>query len=402
MIGGTGRMSGGTRRIWLVARREWNQRVRTTAFRVSTILSVAVVVALIMVPEMYGGGANPIRTIGLVGASSPQLPEVLTAAGDRLELTVKTREFGDGDAARIALRDDEVTVILIDQRELVWKAEADEQLGTTITSAIGFLERQAAIDELGLTAAEADRLLQPPELASSSLDPATEEETARADLGRVGVVLLFLMIAFYGGFVLVGVVEEKSSRVVEVLLSRVRPAELLAGKVLGIGLVGLAQFAIVVGAALAALSVSDNTVIPETASGTLGWVVFWFVLGFAFYSVLYAAAGALVSRQEETQSLVFPMTAVQLVAYVLAFAASESPGSAAAVLGSLFPPTAPMVMIVRIAHGGVPLWQIAAAVAIMGVTVAVLVRLAARIYAGGVLRFGARVPLREAWRGAEV
>lgn len=402
MIGGTGRMSGGTRRIWLVTRREWNQRVRTTTFRVSTILSVAVVVALIMVPEMYGGGANPIRTIGLVGASSPQLPEVLTAAGDRLELTVKTREFGDGDAARIALRDDEVTVILIDQRELVWKAETDEQLGTTITSAIGFLERQAAIDELGLTAAEADRLLQPPELASSSLDPTTEEETARADLGRVGVVLLFLMIAFYGGFVLVGVVEEKSSRVVEVLLSRVRPAELLAGKVLGIGLVGLAQFAIVVGAALAALSVSDNTVIPETASGTLGWVVFWFVLGFAFYSVLYAAAGALVSRQEETQSLVFPMTAVQLVAYVLAFAASESPGSAAAVLGSLFPPTAPMVMIVRIAHGGIPLWQIAAAVAIMGVTVAVLVRLAARIYAGGVLRFGARVPLREAWRGAEV
>jgi ABC-2 type transport system permease protein len=394
-------VSGGTRRAWLVARREWTARVRTTAFRVSTLLSIAVVVILVMTPEIYGGGEKPPRTVGLVGATSPRLPEVLRATGEELDLTVETRGFDDERAGRAAVRAGDVSVLLVDQEELVWKAEADEELRATVTAAVGVLERERAIDELGLTTAEAQRLLRPAELPSTSLDPTTEEETARADLGRIGVVLLFLMIAFYGGFVLTGVVEEKSSRVVEVLLSRVRPAELLAGKILGIGLVGLAQFSLVVGAALVALSYSDNTLAPETAPGTLAWIVFWFVLGYGFYSVLYAGVGSLVSRQEETQSLVLPMTAVQLVAYFLAFVSTEAPDGGAAVVGSLFPPTAPMVMIVRIAHGGVPLWQIVLSVALMVATITGLVRLAARVYAGGVLRFGARVPLSEAWRGAE-
>jgi ABC-2 type transport system permease protein len=392
-------MSGATRRVWLVARREWNQRARTTAFRVATLATIAVVVGLIMLVEAEGD-ERPTRTVGLVGASSAELPEVLKATGDQLELTVKTRPFADEEAGRAALRTDDVSVLLVGERALVWKAEVDEQLRTVVTSAVGVLERQRAIDELGITAEQTGRLLRPPDLASTSLDPATEEETARADLGRIGVVLLFMMIAFYGGFVVMGVVEEKSSRVIEVLLSRVRPAELLAGKILGIGLVGLAQFALVVGAGLVALSFTESTVIPETASGTLGWIVFWFVLGYAFYSVLYAAAGSLVSRQEESQSVVLPMTAVLFVAYILAFTATESPDSLAAVVGSLFPPTAPMVMIARIAHGGVPLWQTVLSVAVMALTVYGMVHLAARIYAGGVLRFGGRVRVGEAWRSA--
>jgi ABC-2 type transport system permease protein len=196
------------------------------------------------------------------------------------------------------------------------------------------------------------------------------------------------------------VVEEKSSRVVELLLSRLRPQELLAGKVLGIGMVGLAQFAVVAGSALAALALSHDTVAPMTTPGTIGWTVFWFVLGYGFYAVLYATAGSLVSRQEDTQSIQLPVTGMLLVAYFLAFAATESPDSAAAVVGSLFPPTAPMVMIVRIAHGGVPWWQIVLSVGLMVITIYGMVLLAGRIYAGAVLRIGPRLRLREAWQGA--
>jgi ABC-2 type transport system permease protein len=394
-------MSGGTRRTWLVARREWNQRARTTAFRVSTLVTIAIVVVLIMEPEIYGGGEEPRRTVGLVGASAPELPEALQGTGEQLDLTVTTRVFSDEDAGRAALRDGEVSVLLVDQRELVWQAEVDEELRTTVISAVAIVDGQRAIDELGLTAEQAERLLAPPDIRSSSLDATSSDVTARGDLGRVGVVLMFLMIAFYGGFVLTGVVEEKSSRVIEVLLSRVRPTELLAGKVLGIGLVGLAQFALVTAAGIVALSVADNSVIPETASGTLAWIVFWFVLGYGFYSVLYAAAGSLVSRQEETQSLVLPMTAVLFVAYLLAFMATESPDNVAAVAASLFPPTAPMVMIARNAHGAVPLGQTLLSVALMAISIYGMVLLAARVYAGAALRFGGRVPLKEAWRGAE-
>ena len=210
-----------------------------------------------------------------------------------------------------------------------------------------------------------------------------------------------MFISFYGGFLLVGVIEEKSSRVVEVMLSRLRPTELLTGKIAGIGLVGLAQFGLVAAAALIALAFSDNAQLPTTTRGTIGWVVFWFILGYAFYAVLYGAAGSLVSRQEEAQSMTFPITAVLIVAYLFALEAVQSPDSMATLIGSFLPPTAPLVMIVRIANGAVPWWQIGLSVLLMLVTIYGMLRLAGRIYAGAVLRTGGRVKLREAWRGAE-
>lgn len=395
-------MSGGWRRPWLVARREWNQRARSRAFLISTVISVLIIVALIVVPEMYGGGEKPTRTVGLVGETSSQLPTLLEASGNQMGLTVKTRAFADEAAGRAALRSGDLSVLLVDQRDLVWKAEPDDQLQAIVAAAVRVADEQQAIAELGLTPEQTQQLLHPPELSSTSLEPATKERSARAALAVIGVILLFTAIAFYGGFLLIGVIEEKSSRVVEVLLSRLRPTELLGGKILGIGLVGLAQFAVVAGSALVALRLSGNTLAPETTPSTIGWVVFWFVLGFGFYSVLYATAGSLVSRQEEAQSIQLPITAVLLVGYFFALSAAESPDGLGALIGSLFPPTAPMVMIVRLANGAVPWWQIVLSVALMVVTVYGMVQLAGRIYAGAVLRIGRRVRLREAWRGSEV
>ncbi len=391
----------GARRVWLVVRREWIQRVRSTAFRVSTVISAAIVVAIIAIPQIYGGGATPRRVVGVVGESSPQLASVLQAAGTQVDVTVRVRAFDDEAAGEDALRSGDADVLLVGQRALVWKAEVDEELGAVVTSSVQAVEQQRAIDELGLTTDEQQQL-RPVPLSSSSLEPVTKERTARMALATITLVLLLMFISFYGGFLLVGVIEEKSSRVVEVLLSRVRPTELLTGKIGGIGLVGLAQFALVAAAALIALAFSDNRDLPTTTPGTIGWVVFWFVLGYAFYAVLYGAAGSLVSRQEEAQSMTFPITAVLVVAYIFALEAAQSPDSLATLIGSFVPPTAPLVMIVRIANGSVPWWQIALSVALMLVTIYGMVRLAGRIYAGAVLRTGGRVKLREAWRGAEV
>ncbi len=393
-------MTGGTRRVWLVARREWNVRARSRAFQISTVIAILVVVALIAVPQMYGGG-DQTRTVGLAGQSSSQLPEILRAAGDQLDLSVKSRAYADEAVGLAALRSGDVSVLLVDQGRLVWKAQADDRLQAVVTSAVQVVEQQQTVGELGLTPEQAQRLLGPPDLSSRSLEPVTKEHTARVALATIGVILLFMAIVFYGGFLLVGIIEEKSSRVVEVLLSRLRPTELMAGKILGIGLVGLAQLALVAGAALVALALSDNTQIPKTAPSTIAWVVFWFVLGFGFYSVLYATAGSLVSRQEDAQSIQLPITAVLLVGYFWALGTAQSPDSVAAVLGSFFPPTAPMLMTVRIASGTVPWWQIVLSVALMVGAIYGMVQLAGRIYAGAVLRIGQRVRLREAWRGGE-
>jgi len=391
----------GARRVWLVIRREWIQRVRSTAFRVSTALSAAIVVAIIVIPQMYGGGATPTKVVGLVGGSSSQLPALLQSAGKQVELTMKTRSFDDESAGEEALRSGDVDVLLVDQRGLVWTAEVDDQLGAVVTAAVQAVEQQRAIDGLGLTP-EQQQQLRPLPLSTRSLEPVTKERTARIALATIALVLLLMFISFYGGFLLVGVIEEKSSRVVEVMLSRLRPTELLTGKIVGIGLVGLAQFSVVAVAALVALALSDNTDVPTTAGATIGWIVFWFILGYAFYAVLYGAAGSLVSRQEEAQSMTFPITAVLLVAYLFALGATQSPDSVTTLIASFVPPTAPMVMIVRIANGSVPWWQIGLSVVLMLVTIFGMLLLAGRIYAGAVLRVGGRVKLKEAWRGAEV
>lgn len=394
-------MTGGWRSLWLVARREWDQRVRSLSFRLSTLLSILIVVALIAVPEMYGGGSEPTHTVGLVGDSGAELPASLRSAGEEMGLSVRVREFADESSGRAALRSEDISALLVDQRDLVWRAEVDQGLQAAVISAVQALDRREAIAELGLTSEEAGRLIGPPDLRSTSLEPAAAERSARRDLGFVAVVMLFMAIAFYGGFVLVGVVEEKSSRVVEVLLARIRPAQLLGGKILGIGLVGLAQFALVVGSALVAVSLSGNTLLPSTTPSTLGWILFWFVTGYAFYSVLFATAGSLISRQEEAQSVQFPVTAFLLVGYVVAFQAAAAPEGVAALVGSLLPPTAPMVMTVLMAQGGVAWWHVALSAALLMATTYGMVLLAGRLYSGAVLRLGRRVRLREAWRGAE-
>jgi ABC-2 type transport system permease protein len=391
-------VSGATRRAWLVARREWSTRVRSVAFRISTLVSLLIVLAIIIVPAIVGGGSRPTRTVGVVGPNPPQLAVVLGAAGRQAGLTVKTEAFADAAAGRAALRSGDVAVLLIDQRELLWKAETDPEVEVVVTSAVQTLDRERAIAQLGLTPEQARRLLQPPNLTSRSLEPSTKERTARIALATIGLVLLFMAISIYGGFLLVGVIEEKSSRVVEVLLSRLRPTELLVGKTAGIGLVGLAQFVLIGAAALVALSLTKTNLAPRTTPATIAWTVFWFILGYGFYSVLFAAAGSLVSRQEDAQSMTFPITALLLVGYLLAFATLRSPDSAAAVIGSLVPFTAPMVMTVRIASGAVPWWQIALSVTLMVASIVAMVQLAARVYAGALLRIGQRVKVRDAWR----
>ena len=389
------------RRVRLVARREWNQRVRSTAFRISTLLSAAIVVALIAVPQMYGGGVTHTRTVGLVGESSSQVAGLLEASGERAALPVTARTFQDEHAADSALRSGDVDVLLVDRQSLVWKAEADGQLATIVASAVQAAELQRAIEHGGLSP-DQQRLLRPPQLASRSLEPVSGERPAREGLAVIGLLLLFLAISVYGSSLLVGVVEEKSSRVVEVLLSRLKPTELLWGKIAGIGVVGLAQFAIVAATALITLQLSHDTQAPATTPATIGWTVFWFVLGFGFYAVLYGAAGSLVSRQEDAQSMTLPIGAVLLVGYLFSLEAIQSPDGVVALIGSFLPPTAPMVMIVRIASGAVPWWQIVLSALLMIGTTFAMVSLAGRVYTGAVLRVGRRVKLAEAWRGAEL
>ena len=190
-----------------------------------------------------------------------------------------------------------------------------------------------------------------------------------------------MSLAFYGQWVITGVVEEKNNRVVELILSTVRPRHLLAGKVIGIGLLGFAQLALVAGlaAVLLAAGVFDA---PAELGGDIALVIPWFALGFALYAVAYAAAGALASRQQNADTAGQPVTYTLLAVYFAGYVAlSSDPNGLLANVLTVFPLTAPLVLPARSALVGVPLWEHALAVVLVLGSIYALVRFAGRVYA---------------------
>ncbi len=207
-----------------------------------------------------------------------------------------------------------------------------------------------------------------------------------------------MAIATYGAMVLSGVVEEKASRVVEVLLARMPARSLLAGKIAGIGLLGLGQIVLTAAVALAAITLTDSFDIPAVRGAVLAWVVVWFVLGYALYATVFGALGSLASRPEDAQSVAGPVSAVLIAGYFVSFAAIGSPSTVWAKLVSYFPATAPLAMPNRIAMGATAWWEPLVAITLTIAAIAALVQLGGRVYTGGVLHTGATLKLRDAWQ----
>ena len=206
-----------------------------------------------------------------------------------------------------------------------------------------------------------------------------------------------MVISTFGGLVLTGVVEEKASRVVEVLLARIPARTLLAGKVTGIGLLGLAQVAVTALAALVATATVDSFDVPAARGAVIAWVIVWFVLGYALFAMVYGALGSLASRTEDAQSVAAPVTVVLVAGYFVSFAAIGSPDTLWAKLVSFFPATAPFAMPSRIAMGATAWWEPFGAAALTLLAIAGLVEFGGRVYAGAILHTGPTLKLRDAW-----
>ena len=250
----------------------------------------------------------------------------------------------------------------------------------------------------GVDAATTARLLSPVSVDNVQIG-AVSGRTADDDAAvALMTVALLAAIVIYGNLVLTGVVEEKSSRVVEVLLARVPAKALLGGKVVGIGLLGLGQLAVTAGAALVALMVVDSVDLPAVTGGVLAWVLAWFVLGYALYAMVYGALGSLASRTEDAQAVAGPVGYVLVAGYWASFMAlSADPDGAWARILSLFPATAPLAMPGRIALGATQWWEAPAAVLLTLAAIAGLVSFAGRVYGNAVLRTGALLRLRDTW-----
>jgi ABC-2 type transport system permease protein len=385
------------RGAWLlVARRDFRVRLRDKGFAISTAITLTVLSAFILI-RAYGGDGTPSYDLGVVGAASAGAAAAAVADQQKVEITVHA--FPDEGDGRQALNDGEIDALLEGDR-LIGQRDVPKQL-SDIVQASAVAERiRAALAQAGLSPERLAEVLDPNPVRVEAVEPADPNRDSNAAVAFIGVILLYGQLFGYGVWVATGVIEEKASRVVEILLAAISPRQLLAGKVIGIGTLGIAQLAFIAAFAIGLSMATGAISIPASALCAAALVLAWFVLGFAFYAGLFAVSGALVSRMEELQNAMVPINIIILVSFFISVGALQDPDSPLVVIASLVPFSAALAMPVRIVLGAATLPQIGASVVILVGSTALLIPLAGRIYAGAILRTGARVKLRDAWRAS--
>lgn len=379
------------RMTWLVARREILQRGRTRVFAITTVILMIAVALGVALPAILSGSGKPQR-VGIVGGDTATMTSIVTEAGRLAGVKAVPVPEPDVAAAEAALRSGDVSAVLVGDTEILVK---QVPLGG-VSGALGTLAQLAGLSRLietvpGAAAAVAHGIALP----VRGLEPPSKPLSSRLT-GLFTVVLVWVLISVYGSQIALGIGEEKSSRVVEVLLSSVRPIQLMVGKVLGIGLLALAQVAAMVVVFVIAGFASGSSLVHGTTLGIVLIGGLFAVLGYAFYCTAFAAAGSLVSRQSDVNSTIMPVQLPLIVAYALSYTViyANSANAFYHVLGFL-PPTAPVAMPVLYASGDVPLWQVLVAAVLLAAATVWMARVATGIYTRSILRTGARVRLSE-------
>jgi ABC-2 type transport system permease protein len=421
--------------IVAVTRREFRTRAMSRTFVVATALLVVGVVAIALAPviiryvdrtdtqriAVWTGArdlaVDPAASISVLLNPPAALGTPAPSAPPDFAVTAVT-DLAD---ARAAVTRGEFAAVLGIERgasgDLAFTLYTNEGASGPVPALIRQATTTIAISDrlarLGVAPASQAGVFQPapyqvmwPDPNRSEAPRSLSDETARGLLGFGMTVLVYMMIIMYGNWVASSVVEEKSSRVMEVILNAATPFQLLAGKVLGVGAVALLQYGAVLVAGSIALAVQPSVASAVLGTGpsalslpaglTFGMLAMLFVygvLGFLLYAVLFAAAGSIVSRQEDVNTVVMPLTLICTLGYFVGVYAGIGLldiRSAWMPLLSQVPFLSPFMMLSRITAGGVDAWELVLSVAILGVSILAALWVAARIYAVGVLLYGQR------------
>lgn len=389
------------RAIGLIARRELNTRLRTRSFVIGTAVILAILAGYLSLQASLFGHANRAR-IGLSGQAIG-IAAQLRAAGAAEGKDVETSVVLDPDEGRTRVADGALDALVSGsaaELQVLSKSDVDSQLRALLNGVSRQQVLNAKLLEAGQDPALVMRDVEATHVAVTTIEPADPGRDQRLAIGLITVFLLFFGIQTYGAFVAQGVVEEKASRVVEILLSTVRPWQLMLGKVLGLGMVGLVQILILAVAGLAMAQGTGVLTLAGVATGAIAWGILWYVLGFFLYATVYAAAGSLVSRQEDAASVITPVSMVLMIGFVLGFnVLLQNPTGSTVRTLSLIPLFSPILMPGRIALGAAVGWEIALTLVLTLLTASALTWLGSRVYRNAVLHTGSRLGLRAALLG---
>jgi ABC-2 type transport system permease protein len=404
--------------IGLIASREITERLSGRATWIVTGLTAVLAAGLIVVPALINQQSGPTR-LGLVGSRAQALAPALTAAGRsagvslttapvasisaaRDELTPKQSQGGGGGLARLLggsnARLDVVLAFDGGSATILAYQTVPPATLALVHAVLDAAHQRAVLSASGVAPSTITSSLSPVPVTAETIQPTPGDRAGLNIAALASAFLLMYAVTGFGGQVATGVAQEKTTRTAELLVSAVHPRELMTGKVLGIGLVGLGMMTVTVGAALIANTFVKSAAIPPELGPLLPQVLLWFVLGFTLYAFAFAAAGAMVARQEEVQSVAMPLAAVMVVALLLVYATLASPDSGWIRLLSFLPPLSPMLMPARSFRGSAQGWEVALAVGIELLAIAGTVTLTARIYQRALMRGGARLSWSQAIR----
>lgn len=376
------------RPTWLVARREIAARLRTRTYQLSTIALVAMGFGAVAASQLLPGfmESDHERRIGVTPEASA-LGDIVVDVGAAFDLEIEAIDVDSSADFRAAMDDEDLHAVLASPDRLIFESEVD----TTLQAVVAQSAFEAALPErataLGLTVDGARTLIEPATLRVELLRPAEDDDDDFYGLALVSSIVLLTAMSLYGEWILVGVIEEKSSRVVEVLLAIVTPWQLLIGKVLGILSLAVAQLVVALLAVAAGIAFFEGASLPEAGTTAIGASALWLVLGLLLYNLIYAAVGATATRPEDATGAQAPILALLFIGYFPALIiVPEEPDGLIARASSLFPVTAPFAMPVRAAATDVPLVEHAVAVLAMGAAIGAVAWLAGRVYTGAILQ----------------
>jgi ABC-2 type transport system permease protein len=385
--------------IRVIAAREFTTRIRSRVFAITTVLTVVGIGAYILLQALVFNQSTPTSLqVGFVGpAQSIAAPVQAEAAGFGVSITIHpytSVAAGNADVQNGTLDG------LVSGSGAGTTITVQSSVDPTMQTVLNDVARGQVLDQYlmkhNLPPSDVDGQLA----FSVNVKALSPTDAARVEQIVIGLLVagtLYVTMVIYGQLVSAGVIEEKSNRIVEILLATVRPWQLMLGKITGIGLVALVQVVLVALVALVLASATKLVSIPTLGVDVVISGVVWFVLGYLMYALLYAAVGSMVSRQEDVASVAMPVTLVLVAGWIIALTvAAPDPGSPATTVFSFIPLMSPVIMPVRIAAGVAPFWQVAISVVLVVATIAGLVAIAGRIYSNSVLRVGGRVKLSDA------
>lgn len=391
------------RTFLLIVRREFWTRVRSRFFIFGTLILMVLLSGYIVIQAFVINRVVPTEKLAFVG-DAQALAQPLQAAAKAEGLKIDVRSVPDAATGRAQVRAGTLDALITGDATAP-EVDVKDTFSPSLEAALNQVVKTVALNR-ALAASGADPAAVEAKVARANanvfaLDPNATQRTQRDVVGIFVAALLYVALLIYGQIVAAGVVEEKVNRIIEILLSTVRPRQLLLGKVVGIGLMGCLQLVLLGIVALIAVSKTQAISIPNVGVVAVAGGVMWFALGFVFYALVYAAGGSMVSRQEDLGSVIGPITMLIVGTYLAYFWVVANPDNPIGVALSVIPPFSPILMPGRMATGDASAWQIVLAVALVLLAIAGMTALAARIYSNSVLRIGARVSFVQAWRGAQ-